>query len=89
MTPLVQIGKWIFFGCIVFSYLLLLWEARKARAIVKSRDISYAFTNVMSHNWYALRSYDHFCFFSQIDNSKKKKDNLVRVAGSPLAPISR
>ncbi|GAA5997438.1 uncharacterized protein JCM10292_000847 [Rhodotorula paludigena] len=72
-----KIGKWIFFGCIVFSYLLLLWEARKARAIVKSRDISYAFTNVMSHNWYALRSYDHFCFFSQIDNSKKKKDNLA------------
>ncbi|BGP43940.1 Potassium transporter [Rhodotorula kratochvilovae] len=72
-----SIGKWIFFGCIIFSFLLLLWEARKARAIVKSRDISYAFTNVMSHNWYALRSYNHFCFFSQIDNSKKKKDNFA------------
>ena len=24
-------------------------DARKARAIVKSRDISYAFTNVMAH----------------------------------------
>ena len=32
------------------------------------------FTNVMSQNWYSMRSYDHFCFFSQIDNSKKKKD---------------
>ncbi|TNY17757.1 hypothetical protein DMC30DRAFT_419470 [Rhodotorula diobovata] len=72
-----KIGKWIFFACIVVSYLLLLWEARKARAIVKSRDISYAFTNVMAHSWYALRSYNHFCFFSQIDNSKKKKDNLA------------
>ncbi|GAA5873073.1 hypothetical protein JCM1840_007315 [Sporobolomyces johnsonii] len=72
-----SIGKWIFFGCIIFSFLLLLWEARKARAIVKSRDISYAFTNVMSQNWYALRSYDHFCFFSQIDNSKKKKDEFA------------
>ncbi|GAA6058278.1 hypothetical protein JCM3770_002888 [Rhodotorula araucariae] len=72
-----SIGKWIFFGCIIFSFLLLLWEARKARAIVKSRDISYAFTNVMSHNWYALRSYNHFCFFSQIDGSKKRKDNFA------------
>ncbi|GAA5995746.1 hypothetical protein JCM5350_005892 [Sporobolomyces pararoseus] len=72
-----SIGKWIFFGCIIFSFLLLLWEARKARAIVKSRDISYAFTNVMSQNWYALRSYDHFCFFCQIDNSKKKKDEFA------------
>jgi hypothetical protein len=72
-----QIGKWIFFGCIIFSFLLLLWEARKSRAIIKSRDISYAFTNVMSQNWYALRSYDHYCFFCQIDNSKKKKDEFA------------
>ncbi|GAA5869190.1 hypothetical protein JCM8547_005164 [Rhodosporidiobolus lusitaniae] len=72
-----SIGKWIFFGCIIFSFLLLLWEARKSRAIIKSRDISYAFTNVMSNNWYALRSYDHYCFFCQIDNSKKKKDEFA------------
>ncbi|GAA5943354.1 uncharacterized protein JCM15063_002922 [Sporobolomyces koalae] len=72
-----SIGKWIFFGCIIFSFLLLLWEARKAHAIIKSRDISYSFTNVMANNWYALRSYDHFCFFCQIDNSKKKKDEFA------------
>lgn len=87
--------------------LLFLWEARKSRAIIRSRDISYAFTNVsgylcepavasahlwllasgqpcllvlpacrqvMAQNYYSLKSYDHFCFFSQIDNSKKKKD---------------
>ena len=24
-----SIGKWIFFGCIIFSFLLLAWEARK------------------------------------------------------------
>ncbi|KAK4046883.1 Potassium transporter [Microbotryomycetes sp. JL201] len=72
-----KVGKWVFTGCIIFSFLLLLWEARKARAIIKSRDISYAFTNVMSQNWYSLRSYDHFCFFCQIDNSKKKKDEFA------------
>ncbi|SGY70193.1 BQ5605_C004g03119 [Microbotryum silenes-dioicae] len=72
-----NIGKWIFTGCIIFSFLLLAWEARKSRAIIKSRDISYAFTNVMSQSWYALRSYDHFCFFCQIDNSKKKKDEFA------------
>ncbi|KAI5476019.1 hypothetical protein MNV49_000491 [Pseudohyphozyma bogoriensis] len=72
-----NIGKWIFTGCIIFSFLLLAWEARKARAIIKSRDISYAFTNVMSNNWYSMRSYDHFCFFCQINNSKKKKDEFA------------
>ncbi|GAA5885920.1 hypothetical protein JCM3774_003776 [Rhodotorula dairenensis] len=72
-----KIGKWIFFACIIVSFLLALWDARKARAIVKSRDISYAFTNVMAHNWYALRSYNHHCFFSQINDSKKRKDSLA------------
>ena len=40
-------GKWIFFGCIIASFLLLGWEWLKARKIIRSRDISYAFTNVM------------------------------------------
>lgn len=71
------IGKWIFTGCIIFSFLLLAWESRKARMIIRSRDISYAFTNVMANNYYSLKSYDHFCFFSQINNSKKKKDEFA------------
>jgi hypothetical protein len=32
----------------------LAYEARKARKIIKSRDISYAFTNVMANNYYSL-----------------------------------
>jgi len=72
-----KIGKWIFFACIIFSFLLLAWEAKKSRAIIRSRDISYAFTNVMANNYYSIKSYDHFCFFSQINNSKKKKDDFA------------
>jgi hypothetical protein len=45
--------------------------------IIRSRDISYAFTNVMANNYYSMKSYDHFCFFSQINNSKKKKDEFA------------
>ncbi|KAL8276093.1 hypothetical protein RQP46_011508 [Phenoliferia psychrophenolica] len=77
LTVPFSIGKWVFTGCIIFSFLLLLWEGRKSRAIIRSRDISYAFTNVTAQNWYSMRSYDHFCFFSQIDNSKKKKDEFA------------
>ena len=72
-----SIGKWIFTGCIIFSFLLLAWEARKARAIIRSRDISYAFTNVMANNYYSMKSFDHFSFFCQINNSKKKKDEFA------------
>lgn len=71
------IGKWIFLACIIVSFLLLAWESRKARMIIRSRDISYAFTNIMANDYYSLKSYDHFCFFSQINNSKKKKDEFA------------
>jgi len=70
-------AKWVFVGCIIFSFLLLAYEAHKAKKIIASRDISYAFTNVMANAYYSLRSYDHFCFFCQIENSTKKKDDFA------------
>jgi len=71
------VAKWLFVGCIIFSFLLLGYEARKAKKIIASRDISYAFTNVMAQNYYSLRSFDHFCLFCQISNSTKKKDDFA------------
>ncbi|CAE6437878.1 unnamed protein product [Rhizoctonia solani] len=72
-----DVAKWIFVGCILFSFLLLAYEAYKAKKIIASRDISYAFTNVMANAYYSLRSYDHYCFFCQIENSTKKKDDFA------------
>ncbi|KAF8743014.1 Fungal potassium channel, partial [Rhizoctonia solani] len=72
-----DVAKWIFVGCIIFSFLLLAYEAYKAKKIIASRDISYAFTNVMANTYYSLRSYDHYCFFCQIENSTKKKDDFA------------
>lgn len=71
------IGRWLFVGCIIFSFLLLAYESRKAKKIVASRDISYAFTNVMANHYYSLRSYDHFCFFDHISNSTKTSDDFA------------
>ncbi|POW10378.1 hypothetical protein PSHT_08760, partial [Puccinia striiformis] len=67
-----KIGKWIFFACIIFSFLLLLWEAKKSRSIIRSRDISYAFTNIM-----AVSSPSHHPLIYFINNSKKKKDDFA------------
>jgi hypothetical protein len=53
-----NIGRWIFFGCVIFGFLLVAYEARKSKKIVKSRDISYAFTNVMANHYYSLRMYE-------------------------------
>jgi hypothetical protein len=33
----------------------LAYEARKSKKIIASRDISYAFTNVMANHYYSLR----------------------------------
>ena len=35
----------------------LAYESRKAKRIIASRDISYAFTNVMANNYYSLRRF--------------------------------
>ena len=67
-----SIGRWLFFGCVIFSFLLVCFvgcycpslyvdfaqlghEVWKTKKIVQSRNISYAFTNVMANNYYSLR----------------------------------
>lgn len=72
-----MIGKWLFVSCILVGFLLVAYESRKARKIIQSRDISYAFTNVLAHDYYSLRSYDHFCFFEHISNSTKMSDDFA------------
>jgi len=71
------VGKWLFVSCILFSFVLLAYESRKAKKIILSRDISYAFTNIMANNYYSLRSYNHFCFFDHIQQSTKKSDDFA------------
>ncbi|RIB30492.1 hypothetical protein C2G38_1948577 [Gigaspora rosea] len=71
------VSKWIYIGCIFASFLLLAWDIRKAKKIYDSRDISYAFTNIIAYRAYTLKSYAHFCFFSKINNSRKMVDKIA------------
>ncbi|KAH9943337.1 uncharacterized protein BXZ73DRAFT_40318 [Epithele typhae] len=72
-----SIGRWLFFGCVIASFILLAYDSYKARKIIQSRDISYAFTNVMANKYYSLRSYDHFCLFDHISASTKRMDDFA------------
>ncbi|RHZ75309.1 hypothetical protein Glove_216g112 [Diversispora epigaea] len=72
-----SISKWIFVGSIVISYILLFWEIKKARAIVISGDISFAFTNMIAYRYYTLTSYAHWCFFSAIRERQKGVDKIA------------
>jgi hypothetical protein len=49
VKPAIQlsISRWIFSGCIIFSFLLLAKDWWTARKIIRSRDISFAYTNMI------------------------------------------
>ncbi|KAJ3036776.1 hypothetical protein HDV00_002388 [Rhizophlyctis rosea] len=72
-----NIRRWLILATVILSFILLAWEWRKAWRIIKSNDISYAFTNTVSYRFYVIRSYAHFCFFEQVQNSRKTVDILA------------
>ncbi|KAK9719339.1 Potassium transporter [Basidiobolus ranarum] len=69
--------RWIFTASILASYVLVFFEFKKARAIIRSRDISFAFTSIIANRYYTLRSYPHYCFFNQIHSQKRFKDDVA------------
>ncbi|KAH9271337.1 hypothetical protein BASA83_006427 [Batrachochytrium salamandrivorans] len=71
-NPHIIIG--VIAASIALSFILLFFEWRKAMAIIRSRDISYAFTSTVAYRYYTIRSFPHYCFFSQIQNSRKTTD---------------
>jgi hypothetical protein len=80
VTPAIptEISKWIFFACIMVSFLLLIWDAFKARRILATRDISLAFTNVMTNRYLSMKDYRYFCLFRAINaNSRKGIENYA------------
>ncbi|KAG7535952.1 hypothetical protein FFLO_03550 [Filobasidium floriforme] len=72
-----EVAKWIFVGCIIASFVLLAYESCKARLIIRSRDIAFAYTNVMANDYYSVRDYDYFCFWCHVSESEKKKDIIT------------
>ncbi|EGF83407.1 hypothetical protein BATDEDRAFT_34164 [Batrachochytrium dendrobatidis JAM81] len=71
-NPHIIIG--VIAASIALSFILLLFEWKKAMAIIRSRDISYAFTSTVAYRYYTIRSFPHYCVFSQIQNSRKTTD---------------
>jgi hypothetical protein len=70
-------SRWVFVASILMSFILLGLEWFKARRIIRSQDIAYAFTNVPAYRTYCIKSYSHFCFFSQVNNSTTWKDSFA------------
>ncbi|KAJ3145323.1 hypothetical protein HDU89_007180 [Geranomyces variabilis] len=79
--PAIPIDGKVRFGLtlatISLSYILLALEWKKGLAIVKSKDISYAFTNTVAYRYYVIRSFGHFCLFTTIEATRKLIDEVA------------
>ncbi|OUM64128.1 hypothetical protein PIROE2DRAFT_42874, partial [Piromyces sp. E2] len=52
-------------------------ELRKAQRIIKSQDISFAYTNIVAYRYYCIKSYAYYCFFQLIQDHKKLSDSFA------------
>ncbi|KAI8805996.1 hypothetical protein BJ742DRAFT_680419 [Cladochytrium replicatum] len=68
---------YIILASVLFSFLLLFLDWRKALGIIKSGYIAEALTSSIASRYYVLRSYPHFCFFQKLKQSRKMKDQLT------------
>ena len=66
-----NVSKWLFCGCIFFSFLLLLKDWWDGRRVIVSRDISLAFTNIVAHRWFTCKGYSYHCLFCRISKSDR------------------
>lgn len=60
------VAKWIFTGCIIFQFCLLLYHWIWAIRAIKSRKIALVYLNQYARTVYLLRLYDYFCLFHAV-----------------------
>ncbi|KAI8643838.1 hypothetical protein BD408DRAFT_364252 [Parasitella parasitica] len=79
VTPAIptEYSKWIFFACIMVSFLLLIWDMFKARRILKTQDISFAFTSVIANRYLSMKDYRYYCLFQAINSNSKGIDSYA------------
>ncbi|KAI9592293.1 hypothetical protein BDF19DRAFT_484471 [Syncephalis fuscata] len=70
VDPLIYVAFIVYSISLLLSTVLFVLEWIKARRIVKSRDIAYAYTNRTAYRYYCVRSYSTFCLFAQINVTK-------------------
>lgn len=65
------VAKWIFTGCIIFQYVLLIYHLVWGIYIVRTNNIALAYLNPTAKLFKTLRSYNYHCFFTQIQHDKR------------------
>lgn len=79
VTPAIptEYSKWVFFACIMVSFLLIIWDMFKAKRIIATHDISSAFTSVIANRYLSMTDYRYYCLFKSINANSKGIDNYA------------
>lgn len=62
-----RVAKWIFTGCILFRFVLIIYHLGWAIYTYRTRNIALAYLNEMTQQMYTVRLYDYHCLFSKIE----------------------
>ncbi|KAI5960786.1 KCH1 [Candida pseudojiufengensis] len=65
-----SIAKWIFTGCIIFQFILLIYYWIWAIHIYKSKNIALVYLSSICKKIYSIKNYNYFCLFNSIDEGK-------------------
>jgi len=68
---------WLLLSSIFVGTVLGYLELKKAQKIIKSQDISFAYTNLVAYRYYCIKSYAYYCFFQLIQDHKKTSDSIA------------
>lgn len=70
-------AKWVYLGCMLVSLILFVVDVRKSRRIIRSKDISLAYTHTLTSRYYSFQDYAYFCFFDRVNQMRQTKDRLA------------
>ncbi|CUM45093.1 uncharacterized protein AC631_00906 [Debaryomyces fabryi] len=62
-----SVAKWIFTGCIIFQFLLLIYHWIWAIHTFRTKNIALTYVNWIARLLYIIRSYNYHCLFHQIE----------------------
>ncbi|KAI5956019.1 KCH1 [Candida theae] len=65
-----SVAKWIFTGCIIFEFVLLIYCWIWAIHIYRTKNIAMVYLNSICKKLYSIKSFSYFCLMNSIDEGK-------------------
>ncbi|KAK3816424.1 MAG: hypothetical protein J3Q66DRAFT_432079 [Benniella sp.] len=73
----ISVARWIFAGSLLSSWILWVFDFRRANKIIKDQDVSNTISNKMASWFYCLQGYDCFCFVDHITGHSGPSERIL------------